>query len=159
MNRDRKRLWLAVRLVLYGAMLLLALAVALPSFVQARWASCGVPVVFQVSVADTQTGEPVPGAKVLHWTEWDEKWFHLEGSGAANSAATCARGTCQVHSHLPGSGSGRKGRLKANWTIWVRAEGYEPWQSPVSALLGSSVSVSNPFQTNAFPVKVMLTRK
>jgi hypothetical protein len=52
MNLDRKRFWLAVRLILPGAMLLFAAAVALPSLMKSRWASCGMPVLYKVSVAD-----------------------------------------------------------------------------------------------------------
>jgi len=159
MNPDRKRWWLVVRLIAFGVLLLVAVAVALPNFVEARWVSCGVPVVFKVSVADAQTGQPVPRAKVLHWTHWDEMWFHHADSVGHISATTDTRGTCEVHSALPGSGSGKKGHLKPDWTLWVRAEGFEPWQNPLSALLGSSVSVSNPFQTSSFPLKIRLTRK
>lgn len=148
-----------MRLIGCGIPLLVIVAVALPHFVKARWVSVGVPVLFKVSVVDAQTGQPVSRAKVLHWTHWDEGWFHAGDSMGRQSAITDDTGTCEVHSAFPGSGSGNKGHLKPDWTLWVRAEGYEPWQNPVSALLGSAVSVSNPFQISSYPLKIVLKRK
>ena len=75
------------------------------------------------------------------------------------SATTDANGTCEVQSYSPGSGSGDKGRLKVNSTIWIRADGYEPWQHPTAALLGSYLNVSGAFQTNSFPLKIEMKRQ
>ena len=138
---------------------MLAMAVALPNFVKARWVSCGVPVALKFAVMDAQSGEPVAGAKTLVWFSADENWGINESSAGHISATTDARGICVVDSDFPGSGSGNKGRLRVNQTIWIRADGYEPWQQPAAALLGSHVNVSDPFRTNCFPLKIMMTRK
>jgi hypothetical protein len=159
-NSANKRFWLVVRLIAYGVLLLLGVAIALPSFVKSRWASSGVPVAFKFTVVDAQTGQPIPGAKALVYVNTNWTGSINQGSVGHTSATTDASGTCEAHSHFPGTGSGQKARLSANSIIWVRADGYEPWQKASAALLGSHLTVSQPFsRTNSFPVAVMMKRK
>lgn len=159
LSSNKRRVWLAVRLVLYGVILLLALAIALPNFVHARWVSCGVPVALNFTVLDAQSGQPVPGAKTMVWFFPNEDWPINESRVDDISATTDAQGTCVVISHFPGTGSGGKGRLRVNETIWIRADGYEPYQQPAATILGSHLTVTDPFRTNSFPLTIKLTRK
>ena len=158
MNADKTKFWLVVRLIAYGVLLLLAVAITVPQFVQARWSSSGVPVTFNIEVADAQTGEPISGAQVLVWI--DTHWTGPINTGSVGhiSATTDANGSCKVHSHFPGGGSGDKARLRVNSTIWIRAEGHEPYQKPSAALLGSHLNVSGAFRANSFPLKIMMHR-
>lgn len=158
MNANKAKFWLVVKFIAYGVILLVAIAVAVPNFVQARWASSGVPVTFKVAVADAQTGEPISGAQVLVWINTRWTWPINTGSVGHISATTDADGSCKVHSHFPGGGRGDKARLRVNSTIWIRAEGYEPWHQPSAALLGSHLNVSGAFRTNSFPLKIMMHR-
>jgi len=139
--------------------LLVTVALVMPHFVKARWSSSGVPVTFKIAVAGAETGEPIPGAKVLVYVVADANWRINEGSVGHISATTDANGTCEVTSYFPGSGSGDKARLKVNSTIWIRADGYEPWQHPTAALLGSYLNVSGAFQTNSFLLKMEMKRQ
>ncbi len=160
MSIAKNRFWFVLRLITYGLMLLVGAALALPSFVKSRWGSSGVPVGFKCTVVEAQTGRPVPGARVLVWLFADEQWPISENRVGNTSATTDANGTCEVSSYFPGSGSGEKGRLRVNTTIWIRADGYEPWQKPTSALLGEHITIQHPFfQTNWYQVKIVLTRK
>ena len=160
MNADEPKFWLVVRSIAYGVILLLGVAVALPSFVKSRWSSSGVPVTFQFTVVDALTGLPIPGAKALVYVNTNWAWPINTGSVGNISATTDASGNCKVHSHFPGGGRGDKARLRVNSTIWIRAERYEPYQKPSAALLGSHLTVSHPFsRTNSYPVKVQMNRK
>jgi len=160
MNADEPKFWLVVRSIAYGVIVLLGVAVALPSFVKSRWSSSGVPVTFNIAVADARTGEPISGAQVLVWIDTNWAWPINTGSAGHISATTDASGSCKVHSHFPGGGRGDKARLRVNSTIWIRADGYEPWQQPSATLLGTHLTVSHPFsRTNSYPVKVRMKRK
>ena len=160
MNSANKRFWLVVRLIAYGVVLLLGVAIALPSFVKSRWASSGVPVILKFTVVDSHTGKPIPSAKALVYVNTNWTGSINQGSVGHISATTDATGTCEVHSHFPGTGSGEKARLSVNSTIWIRADRYEAWQKPTAALLGSHITVSHPFsRTNSFPVAVTMQRK
>ena len=159
MNADKTKFWLVVRSIAYGVIVLLGVAVALPSFVKSRWSSSGVPVTFNIAVADAQTGEPISGAQVLVWI--DTHWTEPVNTGSVGhiSATTDASGNCKVHSHFPGSGSGDKARLRVDSTISIRADGYESWQQPTAVLLGSHLNVSSVFRTNAFGLKIKMKRR
>ncbi len=160
MSTAKNRCWFVLRLIAYALILLLGAAVTLPSFVKSRWGSSGVPVGFKFTVVEAQAGRPVPGARVLVWVFADEHWSINEGRVGDTSATTDANGTCEVNSYFPGSGSGENGRLRVNSTIWVRADGYGPWQKPTSALLGEHITIQHPFsQTNWYPIKILLTMK
>jgi len=157
MSANQTRFWGVLWIITHSvAILLLAAAVAVPRFVKARWSSSGVPVVLNISVADAQTAQPIPGAKVVVWINADWDFPVNETSVGDVSATTDAQGNCEVHSHFPGSGRGNKGRLRVNSVIWIRAEGYEPCQQPSSALLGRCLTVSGPSQTNSYPLKILM---
>ena len=161
MNRDNRGFWFGLWVITCGlAILLVAVALVVPQFVKARWSSSGVPVAFQFTVVDALTGLPIPGAKALVYVNTNWTGSINTGSVGHISATTDATGTCEVHSHFPGTGSGEKARLSVNSTIWIRADGYEAWQKPTAALLGSHITVSHPFsRTNSFPVAVTMQRK
>lgn len=160
MNASKTKSWPVVRSIAYGVIVLLGVAVALPSFVKSRWSSSGVPVAFQFTVVDALTGLPIPGAKALVYVNTNWTGPINTGSVGHISATTDANGDCKVHSHFPGGGRGDKARLRVNSTIWIRADGYEPWQQPSATLLGTHLTVSHPFsRTNSYPVKVRMKRK
>ena len=121
MNASKTKFWLIVRSIAYGVIVLLGVAVALPSFVKSRWASSGVPVAFNIAVADAETGEPISGTQVLVWI--DTHWTGSINTGSTGhiSATTDASGNCKVYSHFPGGGRGDNARLRVNSTIWIRA--------------------------------------
>ncbi len=158
MPQGKRFYWFLARVLIYGAIVLLGVAVALPFFVEARWGSSGVPVRLKFLVIDARTGKPIPNAKTLvSYYSPDVTWPAYEGDG---SATTDVNGNSIVHSYFPGTGTGNKARLSVKSTIWVRAEGYEPWRKPSAALLGQHLTVSEPFaQTNTFQVTVTMERK
>lgn len=158
MSARTREFWLVLRWLFYAVILLVAIAVMLPNFVPSRWTSSGLPVTLKIAVADAQTGEAIPGAKVQAWLHIDWRFAINEASVGFISATTDATGNCEVHSYFPGSGSGDKGRLRVNNTISIRADGYEHWERPGAALLGSHLTVSNALQTNSFALKIMLNR-
>ena len=67
MNASKTKFWLIVRSIAYGVILLIGVAVALPSFVKSRWSSSGVPVTFQFMVVDSLTGLEEVERWVLSW--------------------------------------------------------------------------------------------
>ena len=67
MNADEPKFWLVARSIAYGVILLLGVAVTLPSFVKSRWSSSGVPVAFQFIVVDSLTGLEEVERWVLSW--------------------------------------------------------------------------------------------
>ena len=139
--------------------LLLAAAFIVPNFVKARWTSSGVPVNLKLTVTDAQTGQAIPGAEVVVWLYNDWRFPANARNEGDISATTDDQGHCIVHSHFPGSGKGDQGRLRVNSTIWVRVNGYESCQQPMTALLGSHLDVTGAFQTNSFPMKIKMRRR
>jgi hypothetical protein len=130
----------ALRVLLYGAVLLFLAAVAIPNYMKARWTSGGVGFVFDVRVLDDATGGPVAGAGVIVY--YDAGWPVSGKPADTNSATTDESGRCQVTTNFGGSGRGTWGRLSVGKTVFVRADGYEPWERPCQTILGEFVEVT-----------------
>ena len=129
-----------LRGVLYGAMILMLAAVAIPQYVKTRWTTDGVPFDFDVQVTDGVTGEPVSGAEVTVY--FDSSKPVSAKAADSNSATTDQSGRCQVETYFPGTGTANKGRLRIDKTLLVRAKGFDDWERSFKSILGDSLEIT-----------------